>query len=285
MNRNFLIVMTLSCMLCACRAQPTEASRSEPTPTIAAIFSKQDAIVPPVRSDSNLGDLLNRDSSQPSGAEVISTTGVDAVAALNQSDAMNAAPDAMPVREVMLYDEGLLSGWTLEQSNGMSYSLNDEANRGVVLNSQTGLVNSGFTIRATPQTDYGVLFFTVPQTATNGYLRDDVLGISFWLGTGDEMIAPEDFAVSIRGSDRLPYWAAQDDEEFQRDYRDFSETRLYFLDLNRAIPPHTWTQITVWLDNLVFDPTYTYVTGFYIKNDIGIRTTFYVDKVALLFAP
>jgi hypothetical protein len=41
----------------------------------------------------------------------------------------------------------------------------------------------------------------------------------------------------------------------------------------------------VWLDDLEFDPPYRYVTGFYLKNDIGFRNTYYVDQVALLLAP
>ena len=62
----------------------------------------------------------------------------------------------------------------------------------------------------------------------------------------------------------------------------FSETRLYFLDIKHTIPPDTWVEVVVWLDQLIYDPPYKYVTGVYIKNDQGFFNTFYVDHVSLL---
>ena len=65
----------------------------------------------------------------------------------------------------------------------------------------------------------------------------------------------------------------------------FSETRLYFLGINRDIPPETWVNVEVWLDDLQYDPIYEYVTGFYIKNDEGFGQTFYVDAVRIIMLP
>jgi hypothetical protein len=62
----------------------------------------------------------------------------------------------------------------------------------------------------------------------------------------------------------------------------FSETRLYYLDINRTIPPDTWVLIEMWLDELAYEPDYEYVTGFYIKNNEGFAQTYYVDDVQLI---
>ena len=49
--------------------------------------------------------------------------------------------------------------------------------------------------------------------------------------------------------------------------------------------PDTWVELVVWLDDLPYDPDYTYVTGLYLKNDKVFQQTVYVDRVALLIAP
>jgi hypothetical protein len=84
--------------------------------------------------------------------------------------------------------------------------------------------------------------------------------------------------VTIVGNDAQPFWTAPTDE----DNASFSETRLYYLGVNRSIPPHTWVNIVVWLDKLLYDPSYTFVTGIVIKNDVAIRNTYYIDQISVL---
>ena len=54
---------------------------------------------------------------------------------------------------------------------------------------------------------------------------------------------------------------------------------------NDAIPPDTWVQVEVWLDELLFDPEYKYVTGIYIKNGEDFRDTIWIDQVELVTTP
>jgi hypothetical protein len=91
----------------------------------------------------------------------------------------------------------------------------------------------------------------------------------------------------VLGSNSYTYWLANDtsvptDTTVTVEAPLFSETRLYDLHINRAIPPGTWVQVVVWLDDLIYDPEYTYVTGMYIKNNKGFLNTFYIDQVNLL---
>ena len=52
--------------------------------------------------------------------------------------------------------------------------------------------------------------------------------------------------------------------------------------IKRAIPPNNWVEVVVWLDDRIYDPDYTNVTGMYIKNDQGFLDTFYIDDIKLL---
>jgi len=117
-----------------------------------------------------------------------------------------------------------------------------------------------------------------------------VLGVSFWLNSGDAPVRPDDLAVTVVGSDAFPFWIAGDDSvainnpAANEELPTFSETRLSFLHVDRTLPPQTWIKIEVWLDELLYDPDYTYVTGFYVKNDASFFQTVYIDDVALLLS-
>ncbi len=125
------------------------------------------------------------------------------------------------------------------------------------------------------------------------YSRNEILGVSFWLSGGANAVDPGDLAITVVGSNAYPYWVAGDtsvqqaagipDSAITDEFPLFSETRLYFLDIKRTIPPDMWVEVVLWLDEREFDPDYRYITGIYIKNDDpAFLPTFYVDRMSLL---
>jgi hypothetical protein len=181
------------------------------------------------------------------------------------------------ITTLSVYDDALNSDWNAEHSDKTEYNL---ASKEYVHNGKAA-------IAVTPTNDFGRLFLTVRKDARKTYPRERVLGFSFWLNGGPNTIATSDLAVTVIGSNQYSYWVADDtsvkvDTPITVDTPLFSETRLYFLHINRSIPPNTWVEIVVWLDDLQFDPDYTYVTGLYIKNDKGFLDTYYVDDIQIL---
>ena len=188
-----------------------------------------------------------------------------------------AQPTAAPptFRDVTIYNDQLDANWTLNKSAGLSYDA--QASSTVY----TGTV----AISVVPEKDFGILFFTVDENTSQSYLRSEVLGIRFQLNSGNDYLALEDMAVSVVGSNDIPYWLDEDKsvESTVGEYP-FSETRLYFLGINEDIPPNTWVEAEIWLNDLIYDPDYLYVTGFYIKHGDGYRTNYFVDDVAFIYA-
>ena len=184
-------------------------------------------------------------------------------------------PVAPRFRDVTIYNDQLDANWTLNNSAGLSYDAQ----------SSTTVYTGTVAISAVPEKDFGILFFTVDQNTSQSYLRNEVLGIRFQINSGNDYLGREEMAVSVLGSNEIPYWS-NDDKSVESTLGEypFSETRLSFLGINQDIPPNTWVEVEIWLDNLIFDPDYLYVTGFYIKNGDGYRTNYFVDDVALIFA-
>jgi hypothetical protein len=184
-----------------------------------------------------------------------------------------ARTPASKLIEVRIFDEEFETGWSLEGSEKMRFSTQSDA-----------AYSGRSALAVTPTGDFGRLLFAA-GAKTPSILRDQLAGISLWIAAGDVEIAPSELAVAIIGSNDYRYWRADDHSVMLDNQHFFSETRLYYLGINRAIPPGTWVELVVWLDQLPFDPDYSYVTGVYIKNDKGFREQFYVDRVSLLLLP
>ena len=137
-------------------------------------------------------------------------------------------------------------------------------------------------IKITPGEDFSPVFFVVRSDATENYPRERVLGIEFKLSPGKTTIEPTNLAVTVVGSNQYTYYVSGDQSVTNKVDPIFPETRLYYLGINNMIPPDTWTDVSIWMDNLIYDPVYETVTGFYIKNDEGYRDTYYVDDVRLI---
>jgi hypothetical protein len=184
-------------------------------------------------------------------------------------------PIPVALQSVVVYDEKLNDNWSLGSSTGILRNLQDT----------TSPHNGIYALSMTPTIDEASLFFSVQKDAKEIYLRDQIWGVRFWLYSGNSTIGTDDLGVTVFGSNQYPYWVWNDNSVENVYDPKFSFTRLYYLDINRSIPPNTWVQIEVWLDKLQFDPVYKYVTGFVIKNGEGFRDTVYIDQVELVKAP
>lgn len=235
-----------------------------PTPTVAQMFvDRPTPTAAPARSA----------TARPTAAPA-ATAGADTtpVATPDRSDPA-AGLDVAPV-----YLDGLSTDWTLTKSTLMDY-----------LTRSTSYVAQGkYAIEAKANGNYATLFFTVLPDAKRAFPRDEVVGLRFKLTGGKQAIGEEEIAVAVVGSNSQPYWKANDtsvklEGRVTEDQPLFSETRLYFLGINRAIEPGEWADVTVWLDDLQYDPDYKYVTGFYLKTDGA--DGFFIDDVTLLMQP
>lgn len=257
--------LVLGCLLLAgClpagRGAPSDPSL-QPTPTVSAFFgTRQPLAEPPALPAPTFPSLA----------------GAPGAPAERQNDAARRVERAEErIAEIVIYADRLDPNWSLEQSRGVQ--IDPRQNDYVYLGSAA--------IAVTPTFDFGTIFFTVRKDAGVVYTRNQVLGISFRLSGGPNPIPNDSLAVTVVGSRRQPYWIAG--ETWATDPANptappFSETRLYFLGVNRTIPPDTWVEVVLWLDERQYDPLYTYVTGIYIKNDQEVRNPFYVDQVSLL---
>ena len=185
------------------------------------------------------------------------------------SQPVSTISEPLKYRTHPVLDEGLNSNWMIQKTNGIETRLV----------SGTVAHQGDVALAVTPKLEMSKLLFAVQQSASEQYLRDEILGLTFWLYSGDQEINPESLAVSLIGSDIQPYWSA-DDRSVKSPYDPvFSETRLYYLGIGQPIPPHTWAPVELWVKDRVYDPVYTYITGFYIKNDDSVLHTFYIDDV------
>lgn len=168
-----------------------------------------------------------------------------------------------------IYDDALNENWAILEDTGSIFDTASDIR-----------VRSGqHSIAFTPQVDFAMLFFTVKPETTVSYPFGEVIGISFWLNSGDDYLQLDELAISVVGSNEINYWVANDDSVKFPAGETFSETRLYFLGLNRSIPPETWVEVYLPIDSLIYDPEYQFITGFYLKNDVGFTNTIYIDDV------
>ena len=255
--------------------EPTQRQRTPPSP--AAVVTP--TIAPFFRTSATTQEQ-NRIAAIGSTDEEIESIAQDAVA----EPVEVAASRPLSYTEVVIYGDELDENWTLAYSYGVQYLPWNTSYWFQPLSRDGSLTSGATTIAVTPEQEYGALIFAVQPNATVNYERNDLLGVSFWLNSGETLIEPDDLAVAVIGSDTESVWTVTQSNVALDGDRIFSETRLYYLEVNRSIPPNTWVNVVVWLDKLVFDPTYTYVTGFYIKNDFDMRSTYYIDQVSLLLA-
>lgn len=176
-------------------------------------------------------------------------------------------------RIVTIYGDGLNDNWSVENSKEVVYELED-----------TSFAFDGAnSLSYKPKAEYADLAFTLNKDADEFYLRDEVLAVRFWVYGDGDYIETDDLLVTVVGSNDYPYWVAGDDSVVVQDSGPiFPETRLYFINVEEDIPPDTWFQVELWLNDLIYDPEYEYVTGVYLKSDADVARTLYLDEVELL---
>jgi hypothetical protein len=175
-------------------------------------------------------------------------------------------------QELPVFSDDLSSNWSLDISWDLDYEI------------VTDVAHTGTSsIKLTPRKEEAGLYFTVKEDASRAYAKNEVLGVSFWLYSGEGVIETDDLVVTVTGSNQYPYWVSGDDSvPSPDDLPPFSETRLYYLNINRDVPAETWVLVELWLDEREFDPEYEFVTGLYIKNDADLVRPFYVDDVNII---
>ncbi|NNJ11091.1 hypothetical protein EKD04_012175 [Chloroflexales bacterium ZM16-3] len=270
MSHSFARYTVLCSLLCSlalvgCGQQQSGTSdQATPlaAPTVSSIFGVQPTMLPEP----------TRDSLDPG---VLPTTDPTVIA-----QATITALGENQLKEVSVYAETLSADWSLQHSFQTNIDLRSR-----------GYVHQGrYAIKAQPQYTTGILYFTLNSTAKDVFRRDRVQAVRFYLSGGPEPINNETLTVAVVGSNLYPYWVENDksvkiDGRVTDDQPVFSETRLSFLGIKTAIPRKTYAEVTVWLDSLLYDPLYTYVTGFYLKTDKASVPAFYVDRVSLLVLP
>jgi hypothetical protein len=274
-KKKFLVFPILLFMLLIVSCQPGSSltpvqGTLQPSPTINSFFSKN--------GDPNQTGVNGTNNAQfgPTVAGVFdiestptpiqTSTSIPTIAV---SGSTQSAQLSYTIK--VIYDDSTDPDWQILDTTGMGF-----------LESTGPFVFQGDkSLAVTPKKDNGTLFFAVKPQNQTIFPRQRVLGLSFWINGGENSIQISDLAVAIVGSNNLSYYMPDDHSAYVTSDPPFSETRLYYLGFNRAIPPKTWVKVQVWLADLLYDPIYKYVTGFYLKNDKGFYQTFYVDDFTL----
>jgi hypothetical protein len=229
-----------------------------PTPTIHSMFSQPSSQTPLVLAF-------------PKSAE----TGVIS----ERSGSLVSAEEDFPVqaaveelRTVIVYDENIQPPWHIFSPGGMTF--NPISTR----QSYEGTRS----IEVTPTLPESKLYIALMPRGQVSFPREQVIGISFWLYSGEEELDLYDLAVTAIGSNEYPYYQVTDRSgENQKPYE---ETFLYWLGFNDNIPPQTWVEVQIWLNEMLYDPEYRYVTGLYLTNRFNFKRTFYIDNVSLILS-
>jgi hypothetical protein len=180
-------------------------------------------------------------------------------------------------KTITIYDDRLASEWELVSEDGMVFDLASTVNLHAGRNS----------IALIPGPRESSVTFRLKAAPAEGYRRDQVVGIEFWVSGGSSPLSNRALAVAMRGSNSYSYWVANDSSvrhqgRVEGNFPLFSETRLEFLKVHQDIPAGKWANVYLVLDELLYDPEYTYVTGFQIKNDLSLQTPVYIDDIRLI---
>ncbi|MEZ4714213.1 MAG: hypothetical protein R3A44_43930 [Caldilineaceae bacterium] len=279
MLTRFFWCIALLLILTGCTAKTErEPVLVEPTPTVIPLLSV--GAEQTVLSESANQGLLDvtPDLAVQTPAE---STAIPTSTVASQTAPITTQEPAL--HEVYIFEDQLDSNWELAQSFGMKYDLQNTSHWFEPLDSTNQVDSGAVSISISPEQDFGELYFTVRPDAAQSYPRGQVVGLSFWLNSGGNFLDTEALAITIVGSNNSPIWSTTDNP-IQADGKGlYSETRLYHLELNRSIPPNTWAPVIVIFKELLFDPEFEYLTGFYIKNDEGYNDTFYIDNIATIW--
>lgn len=260
-------------LLTACT--PPSATRDSATivpPTVNPLYQEQPTSTPSPT-------ILPGDTPTPAPLPTLAATELPPTPILNPQDEgisiIEPAPLFSDTRAETIFGDRLEPEWSVENSWASAIDLQNRENA----------IIGNTSIEVIPTDDFGAILFSVRESAGREYLRDEVLGLRFWLFTGNDYIAMDELIITMQGSNEYPYWVEDDNSIPNLSVNGdplFSETQIGFLNISNDIPPNTWVNIELWLDERIYDPEYKYVTGFYIKNDAALQRPYYIDEVELL---
>jgi hypothetical protein len=176
-----------------------------------------------------------------------------------------------PAQLVPLYNDWVKPGWQILSSDSLLKV--DPRAKG---NAHLG----NFSISVQPSLYEGKVYIVSAPENDAYYLRKDVLGVSLYLYSGSAELNLNDLALTVIGSDAFSYYRADDLTVLSRD--NYEETTLNFLGFNNSIPPRTWVEVEIWLDEMLYEPDYHFVTGLYIVPRKSLTHTIYIDDVNLI---
>lgn len=260
----FLLLLSLSIVACGQQrlGVSVDLSATQSAPTISSLFGEQ--IIQPTRVATDVSSPIPITTPNPT---VIAQATITAM-------------DEKHLVVVPIYNDSLSSEWSIDNSFQSDIDIKNRAYVG----------NGKYSIKVKPMYTTGTLYFTLNKTVKTVFLRSRVQAVRFYLSGGPKTIDNDAIGVAVVGSNVKSYWVSGDiSVQFDGRVTDgepiFSETRLMYLGINKSIPPKTYVEVTVWLDSLLYDPPYKYLTGFYLKTDKQSVPTFYVDQVSLLLLP
>jgi len=148
-----------------------------------------------------------------------------------------------------IYSDGFSPDWELIETKDVE--TNFEAKTFVHVGTQS--------IGITPLIGNSKTLIVVTEDAAKMYPRDKILGFRFWLNPANGYIKPSSLMVSVIGSNTYTYFVNGDNSVPNTNDPDFAETPLDSLGYNQLMPPETWVEVIVLLDDLVQDSDYEYV--------------------------
>ncbi len=274
----FLLVLPV---LVSCTASPA-APANGLIPTLNPIFTNSDAItaaatqdylsvlptptITPTATVSPTQDatLLATQNATPGAVDALANSLATPV---HQQSVLDLAKNKVPIFMGQLSPE-----WQVFTPRGMDYKIG----------SNTVMHDKHPSIEVQPSMPQSKLYVTLNAAAQAAYPRSDVVAVDFWLYSGDKSLSLFDLAVTAIGSNDYSYYIPSDfSGESEKPYE---ETYLVYLGFNRDIPPQTWVEVTIWLDQMQYDPHYQYVTGFYIKNRFNFLRSFAIADASLIMS-
>lgn len=187
--------------------------------------------------------------------------------------------------EVVIYDDELDPNWTLEYSENVDFDPLSTTRWFEMMQDETGLNSGAVSLSVTPKNEWNKLYLTLHADSSVAYHRDQVQAVSLWFNTGNNYLSSDALVVAFVGSNEETYWFPNDKSVLTRETSYYPEIPLYDLGVNvNSLPPNTWINATLWMDQVRFGPEYIHVTGIYIANKHTLQSAFYIDKVALLLA-
>jgi hypothetical protein len=177
----------------------------------------------------------------------------------------------LPVQQVTIYSDWIKPGWQIFSP--------DEAVK-IDTRARGSVIQGSYAIAVTPSRNGGSVYIVSGPSNGDFYLRRSVYGFSLQLFSGSQGLELNDLAFSAIGSDGYSYYREDDLTVLSR--ADYEETTLNYLGFNNSIPPRTWVEVVIWLDEMLYDPDYHFVTGLYITPRKGMSHTFVIDDINLL---